>query len=101
MLFICILSYLSIILVDMVRSTYYITTIIGTSQCGTQIDRYNSATSYKLSEPAGIALDSSNNLYVASETEYVLKLNSSSLLTIIGGNTNVGCLLYTSPSPRD
>ncbi len=90
MLFICIVSYLFIIFVEMVRSTYYITTIVGTSQCGTQIDRYESATSYKLSNPAGIALDSSNNLYVASESEYVLKLNSSSLLTIIGGNTNVG-----------
>ena len=65
----------------------------------------SAATSIAISYPYGVAVDSSGNVYVPSLSQSrVYKVATNGAVTIVAGNGTAGysgCLLYTSPSPRD
>jgi uncharacterized protein (TIGR03437 family) len=68
-----------------------ISTVAGNGTSGYTGDG-SAATSAELSNPEGIAVDSSGNLYIADTSNCVVrKVTSSGTISTIGGNNSTGC----------
>ena len=75
-----------------------INTVVGTGVVGYTGDK-GPATSAQLNTPAGIALDPSNNLYIAdSATNVIRQVSSSQTITTYAGDGNSGLLGDNAPA---
>jgi uncharacterized protein YjiK len=62
-----------------------IATVAGNGTCGYSGDN-GPATSAEMNEPAGVAVDSSGNLYIADTYNYVIRKVSNGVITTVAGN---------------
>lgn len=74
-----------------------ISTVAGTGTAGLSGDG-GQATSARLSQPRGLAIDSSGNLYISDSNGRIRKVNPSGVITTVagGGNSNIDNVAPTS-----
>ena len=77
----------------LVLSSSTISTVAGTTSCGSGGDG-GAATSAQLNQPGGVALDSSNNIYIGDSNNYRVRLvtKSTGFISTIAGNGTYGYL---------